>query len=118
MSDIITQLKALKLQGMADCYAELQSQGASGASASLDSSVWLLRHLLEAEANDRGIRSLRYQMNAARLPVHRNLLGFDFGQSHEYSLNYPDSAPPSCARQEPTSWNSGVTLAAPAVKPS
>ena len=81
MSDIITQLKALKLQGMADCYAELQSQGASGATASLDSSVWLLRHLLEAEANDRGIRSLRYQMNAARFPVHRNLLGFDFGQS-------------------------------------
>ena len=81
MSDIITQLKALKLQGMADCYVELQSQGACGATASLDASAWLLRHLLEAEANDRGIRSLRYQMNAAKFPVHRNLLGFDFGQS-------------------------------------
>ena len=28
MSDIITQLKALKLHGMADCYVELESQGA------------------------------------------------------------------------------------------
>ena len=55
MPDIISQLKALKLHGMADCYADLKSQGASGATASLDSSEWLLRHLLEAESNDRGI---------------------------------------------------------------
>ena len=27
MPDILTQLKALKLHGMADCYAELESQG-------------------------------------------------------------------------------------------
>jgi DNA replication protein DnaC len=81
MSDIITQLKILKLQGMADCYAELKSQGASGATASLESSEWLLRQLLEAEANDRGVRSIRYQLNAAKFSVHRNLLGFDFSQS-------------------------------------
>lgn len=81
MSDIITQLKALKLHGMAECYTELQSQGVSGATASLDSSVWLLRLLLEAESTDRGIRSIRYQINAAKFPVHRNLLGFDFSQS-------------------------------------
>ena len=81
MSDIISQLKALKLHGMAECYAELQSQGVSGATASMESSVWLLRHLLEAESTDRGIRSIRYQINAAKFPVHRNLLGFDFSQS-------------------------------------
>lgn len=81
MSDIISQLKALKLHGMADCYAELKSQGASGATASLDSSVWLLRQLLEAESNDRGIRSIRYQINAAKFPVIRNLSGFDFSLS-------------------------------------
>jgi DNA replication protein DnaC len=81
MSDIISQLKVLKLHGMADCYAELQSQGASGATASLGSSEWLLRQLLEAESNDRGIRSIRYQINAAKFPIHRNLLGFDFSQS-------------------------------------
>ena len=81
MSDIISQLKALKLHGMEECYAELQSQGVSGATTSLDSSEWLLRHLLEAESTDRGIRSIRYQINAAKFPVHRNLLGFDFTQS-------------------------------------
>lgn len=81
MTDIISQLKALKLHGMADSYAELQSQGASGATASMESSVWLLRHLLEAESTDRVIRSIRYQINAAKFPVHRNLTGFDFSQS-------------------------------------
>ena len=81
MSDIISELKALKLQDMADGYAELQSQGATGATASMESSVWLLRHLLEAESTDRVIRSIRYQINAARFPVHRNLAGFDFSQS-------------------------------------
>ncbi len=81
MSDLITQLKILKLQGMADCYVELKSQGVSGATASLESSEWLLRQLLEAEENDREIRSIRYQLNAAKFPVHRNLLGFDFSQS-------------------------------------
>ena len=81
MSDIISQLKALKLHGMADSYAELQSQGASRATASMDSSVWLLRQLLEAESTDRAIRSIRYQINAARFPVHRTLAGFDFSQS-------------------------------------
>ena len=81
MSDIISQLKVLKLHGMADCFTELKSQGASGATASLESSEWLLRQLLEAESNDRGIRSIRYQINAAKFPIHRDLLGFDFSQS-------------------------------------
>ena len=81
MSDIISQLKVLKLHGMADCFAELQSQGASDATATLASSEWLLRQLLETESNDRGIRSIRYQINAAKFPIHRNLLGFDFNQS-------------------------------------
>lgn len=56
MPDIITQLKALKLHGMADSYAELVSQGSHGATASLESSEWLLRHLVEAESMDRAIR--------------------------------------------------------------
>jgi hypothetical protein len=34
--DIITQLKALKLHGMADCYAGLESEGVSGATASVE----------------------------------------------------------------------------------
>ena len=81
MSDIISQLKALKLHGMAGSYAELQNQSATGMTASMESSVWLLRHLLEAESTDRATRSIRYQVNAAKFPVHRNLAGFDFSQS-------------------------------------
>lgn len=81
MPDIMTQLKALKLHGMADSYAELVSQGAHGATASLASSEWLLRHLVEAESTDRAIRSIAYQMHTARFPIHRNLDGFDFSQS-------------------------------------
>jgi DNA replication protein DnaC len=81
MSEIITQLKALKLQGMAACYLELKEQGAAGANASMDASEWLLRHLVEAEATDRVIRSISYQMNSARFPVQRNLSGFDFSAS-------------------------------------
>ncbi len=66
---------------MADCYAELESEGASGATASMDASAWLLRHLVEAEATDRAMRSIRYQIHAAKFPIHRNLAGFDFSHS-------------------------------------
>ena len=58
MPDLLTQLRALKLHGMADSYAELESQGAHGATATLEASVWLLRHLIEAESTDRVIRSI------------------------------------------------------------
>lgn len=81
MSDIIARFKALKLYGMADCYTDLQNQNTSGATILLDSSAELLRQLLEAELIDRSIRSIRYQINAARFPIHRDLQGFDFSQS-------------------------------------
>lgn len=81
MPDLISQLKALKLHGMADSYVELKNQGATGSTASMESSEWLLRHLVEAESTDRAIRSISYQMHAARFPIHRNLAGFNFTQS-------------------------------------
>jgi DNA replication protein DnaC len=81
MSDIISQLKALKLHGMAECYAEILSQGQAGAPESIDSTTWLLSQLLAAEAADRSVRGIRYQMTSAKFPIHRDLLGFDFGQS-------------------------------------
>ena len=37
MSDIVSQLKAIKLYGMADSYAELQSHGTAAISAWHDS---------------------------------------------------------------------------------
>jgi DNA replication protein DnaC len=81
MSDILSQFKALKLHGMAECYAELQAQGQTGTSEDIGSTAWVLRQLLAAEATDRSIRAIRYQMTSAKFPIHRDLLGFDFGQS-------------------------------------
>ncbi len=42
MSDIMNQFKALKLQGMAECYAEIQTQGQSGTSEAIASTTWLI----------------------------------------------------------------------------
>ena len=70
MSEIITALKALRLHGMAAAYADLLQDGGSG---SIAASHWLIEHLLEAEHTDRAMRSVRYQLNAARFPIHRDL---------------------------------------------
>jgi len=77
MPDIISRLKALKLHGMAECHAEIQAQNPESAGLAAP----LLRQWLEAEATDRGIRTIRYQMGSAKFPIHRDLPGFDFGQS-------------------------------------
>jgi len=77
MHDIMSQFKALKLQGMAECYAEIQAQDP----AAVAETTGLLSQLLVAEAEDRSIRTIRYQMSSAKFPIHRDLLGFDFDQS-------------------------------------
>ncbi len=78
MSDIVNQLKSLKLQGMASAYAELLNQGAN---ASVQLEEGLIKHLIDAETTERVIRSIGYQMAAARFPIHRSLADFDFSQS-------------------------------------
>jgi len=78
MPEIVAALKALKLHGMAASYAELLSQPGQ---ERLAASRWLIEQLLDAESTERGIRTIRYQMAAARFPVHRDLSGFDFSQS-------------------------------------
>lgn len=78
MREVFAELKALKLYGMASAWNELL---ANGNEASLEGSQWLVAHLLDAETTDRAIRSIRYQMHAARFPVHRDLAGFDFSAS-------------------------------------
>jgi DNA replication protein DnaC len=75
MRELIAELKELRLHGMAGAWAELVEQGTS---AGVDSSRWLIEHLLQAEATDRAMRSVRHQMHAAKFPVHRDLAGFDF----------------------------------------
>ena len=62
---------------MATAWAELTAQGESNTA----SSKWLLEHLLEQEHTDRAMRSVSHQMNMAKLPMHRDLAGFDFSAS-------------------------------------
>jgi DNA replication protein DnaC len=73
--DLLVELKGLKLHGMAQAYAELIQDGGK---ATLDTSHWLLEHLVRAEHTDRAMRSISHQMHAARFPIHRDLAAFDF----------------------------------------
>ncbi|AYH44387.1 IS21-like element helper ATPase IstB [Azoarcus sp. DN11] len=77
MREIVAELKSLRLHGMAQRYEELLAEGGVG----IQSAGWLMQCLLEAEVTDRHVRSIRYQMGAARFPMHRDLAGFDFGKS-------------------------------------
>jgi DNA replication protein len=78
MRDVAAELKALRLYGMTSAWSDLTAQGGP---AALDTSRWLIEHLLQAESTDRAMRSIAYQMKAARFPIHRDLAGFDFEQS-------------------------------------
>lgn len=78
MREIGSEFKAMKLYGMAGAWSELTSNGQQ---AALEDTRWLIEHLLDAETTDRAIRSIRYQMHAAKFPVHRYLAGFDFEAS-------------------------------------
>ena len=75
MRNVCDELKALRLHGMVDAWSDIM---ASGTLATVESSRWLIEHLLEAEHTDRAMRSMRYQIQAAKFPVHRDLAGFVF----------------------------------------
>lgn len=78
MSDaLITTLKTLKLFGMADTIVHLAAQ----ASPVYQQALPVLETLLKAEVAEREIRSINYQMSAARFPAYRDLAGFEFGDS-------------------------------------
>ena len=76
--DVQLELKALRLNGMAAAWADLTAQGGD---STLNSSRWLIEHLLQAEDVDRHMRSIAHQMKAARFPMHRDMAGFDFEAS-------------------------------------
>jgi DNA replication protein DnaC len=73
--DVPGELKALRLHGMAGAWADLVEQGGT---ATIESSRWLIEHLLQAEDVDRHVRQVAHQMKAARFPMHRDLAGYDF----------------------------------------
>ena len=78
--DISTELKELRLHGMAGAWGELTTQGA-GAHPGVQTGEWLVSHLLQAEHTQRAMASVRHQMKAAKFPLHRDLAGFDFEAS-------------------------------------
>ena len=74
---MIATFKSLKLFGMAQAVDDLAQQNSpawTGAESVLDV-------LLKAEVAEREVRSINYQMKAARFSTHRDLAGFDFKES-------------------------------------
>ena len=63
MRDVIGELKALRLHGMAATWADLIEQN----NADLDRSRWLIEQMLRAESTDRATL-VSHQMNAAKFP--------------------------------------------------
>ena len=76
-NDVQQRLKELKLYGMAHSWPELIAQSRHRAFEPEQ----FIGELMAAEIAEREVKSLAYQMKAARFPVHRDLAGFDFTQS-------------------------------------
>lgn len=68
--NVQSELKALRLNGMTSAWADLMEQDGG---STIQSSRWLIEHLLQAEDVDRHMRSIAHQMKAARFPIHRDL---------------------------------------------
>jgi len=69
--DHTASLKSLQLHGMATAWSELQAEKLKQPARP---ESWMER-LIVAEQTDRQLKTLRYQMKAARFPIHRDLAG-------------------------------------------
>ena len=76
--DISTELRELRLHGMAAAWDELTTHEGKSTEVGIQTSRWLIEHLLQAEHAQRAFASVRHQMKAAKFPLHRDLAGFDF----------------------------------------
>ena len=74
---IVIMLRSLKMHGMAQAVGELTEQG----SPAFEAAIPILSQLLKAETAEREVRSVAYQLKAARFPAYRDLSGFDFSSS-------------------------------------
>ncbi len=70
-------LRSLKMHGMAQAVTDLMEQGAPA----FDAAVPILSQLLKAETAEGEVRSVSYQLKAARFPAYRDLAGFGFASS-------------------------------------
>ena len=74
---LVILLRSLKMYGMAQTVDELAQQGAPA----FEAAIPILSQLLKAETAEREVRSMAYQLKAARFPAYRDLAGFDFASS-------------------------------------
>ena len=74
---VIIMLRALKMYGMAQAVTDLMEQ----ASPAFEAAVPMLSQLLKAETAEREVRSIDYQIKAARFPAYKDMAGFDFASS-------------------------------------
>lgn len=74
---VVIMLKSLKMHGMAQAVGDLTEQG----SPAFEAAIPILSQLLKAETAEREVRSMAYQLKAARFPAYRDLNGFDFASS-------------------------------------
>ena len=74
---IVVMLRGLKMYGMAQAVGDLIEQGAPA----FTSAIPILSQLLKAEMAEREVRSIAYQIKAARFPAYKDLAGFDFASS-------------------------------------
>jgi len=76
-ASIVIMLRSLKMFGMAQAVSDLAEQG----SPAFEAAVPMLSQLLKAETAEREVRSIAYQIKAARFPAYKDLAGFDFASS-------------------------------------
>lgn len=78
-TDLLTQLKALHLYGMAEAWSELRAEVSQRKQT--QSPEIMLSQLINAEIADRQMRSLKYQLKVAKFPIHRDLVKFDWNET-------------------------------------
>jgi len=66
---VLVMLRGLKMRGMAQAASDLIEQAAPA----FDKAVPLLSQLLKAEMAERQVRSIAYQMKAARFPAYKDI---------------------------------------------
>ena len=81
MNDTISARKALSLHGMTGVWREVLDKARI---MTLDHEV-VLHQLFKAEAAQRVVRFMVYQMRLAYFPSHRDLFEIDFGEQLEFA---------------------------------
>ncbi len=76
-NDVLGIMETLKLRGMCAVYDEVLTSGRKRRSTTEK----ILFELLEAEAAERHLRSIRYRMGQARFPAMKDLDTFNFGEA-------------------------------------